>query len=556
MLEEEVKMLEGRWRDPAGELGRGVLVLLALTVPFASELRLLPLPGSEVQIPVLPLLLLLATSAALWRAYRLNPPAAPYGYLLMFLLLLTGISSAGMGLWQGDVWAGFAKSWGFLFLTAAVAVLYKGLPVERYGLVTTLLLATTIPAILTVSQAISTPFQTPVGLEILQPLAGVFPVGEHVALLCALLLPPLIAGSFLLTGRRRQVLLLILALFWSAVLFSFSVSVPFAALAGILALVLAVRHDPARHWGVTVVLMGVVLLGALHPALRARWSSNQPPLNLAVRAVMMLQNTPASDSLHFTLYNPGPLDWTEEMELGYHVFHQVPGGRGEELELVRGGWISRKITSKVASGTHTEVTLPFFSRSPVGFLLPGIRDEAVDSRLRGYSGALFLFHAREEGGVYRINSLLDTRKPAALQAAAHALSRGEGSRGFRDGTAEREDVLALTRLRPLAGLGPGATEGLLGQPAARLYLEMLVSYGWVGTLFILLALGWLLFRLLLRGTMESCMLASSLLVLLFHGLVGNGFTSPSIQLTAALLLGLALAHLVEHRDREKAEAEG
>jgi hypothetical protein len=545
--------------DPWGELGRGFSYLLVLLLPFHGLLHSVPVTET-VTFSVLKLLALVVVLAALARILQRGNPFGRQWWLVGTLFLLSGLSALlarGRG---SEMAASLADLWALLLLAAAAAVHFHDRKVERIGVLTALGVVGGGIALLGIAQAAGLePARDLVGAlggreaawGLLPRAGGPFATADAFGWLMAILLPIAGAGALALDpGRQRDLTVLLFAIIWGGLLAVLSLAAPLAGLLGLL-LVLSSRRALARPFPSLALTLGLLTLAALAiPGVRARWTAFGTPVDLRVRALLPLEGASA-DSLQLTLYNPGPLAWDPGYETGYHVLYAA--GRGDSQRMEHGGWVGRQLEQSVPPHRHVQVTLPFRVGRASGFLTPDIRGPG------GFLGAsrdlptVLLFEAGRERGASRLHTLVTLKERGFGAEASRAVVVGTAGRPRI--AAALMDGMALARVRPLLGLGPGAPGQLLGHSTRSLLLEALVSYGWLGLSLLFFLGGALMALLKTRGSLETAALAGALLATLIYGLAAHPILDPGAATLASVLVGLAWAAGAGGREEEELRSE-
>ena len=540
--------------DPWGQIGRGLVLILALTMPFVGRLDSIPLTTGRV-LPVASLLGLIiplfaiasATSGGSKRLYgRWMLPA------VLAICLLSGLGAITRG---RDPVLAVAALWEPLLLITGVAVLFAGRPTERLGLYTSLVLSSLIAVTLGFGELFRVRalenltaifHDSPETWQLLLRLTGPLRHAEALAWLCAAMIPLLTGAAISLRGKKRDVVLLLVGIFWLATLLTLSFGAPIAALAGVL-VVMATHAGVRRNLrGISVPLLLGVLIAIMNPAFRARWGPYQEPVGFTVQALTTLESV-NEDSLAVTLINPGPVAWQSGFETGYHVLYPETLNDSEPIRLMRGGWVSKTIKHHVAPGEEVSVTLPFRSHEESGFIVLDLKGPGgLVSQYHG-SPYLLLFQSDLPGERNRLGRLMHVRSEKYVRAANDALNRGAGLLP-PSMTDVWRDVYVLLDARPWFGLGPGASESLLGYNSRNLFLEITVAGGWVGlAASVILILG-LNIGLLARESLEGFALSGVIFAAVLHGMSAFALDDPSVRAAAMLLIGAAWAVAFEARD--------
>jgi hypothetical protein len=533
--------------DPWGQIGRALVLILAFTMPFVGRLDSVPLSTGRV-LPAASLLgliipLFAIASAATGGAKRL------YGRWMLPIVLAFGLL-AGLGAttYGRDPILSVAALWEPTLLVAGVAVLFAGHPTERLALFATLILSTLFAVTLGFGELfriqafenfVSIFHDSPETWQLLLRLTGPLSHAEALAWLCAVLIPVLAGAAMTVHGKKREILLLLLGIFWLATLLTLSFGAPIAALAGTL-VVMTTRASIKRSVvGFSVPLILGVLVATMNPAFRARWGPYQEPVGFTVQALTALESV-SEDSLAVTLVNPGPVSWEKGFETGYHVLYPESQDDREPVKLLRGGWISKTIDQHVAPGEEVSITLPFRSHEESGFIVLDLKGPGgLFSQYRG-SPYLLLFQSDLPGETNRLGRLMHVRSEKYVRAANDALNRGSGL-NILSMTEIWRDVYSLLGARPWFGLGPGASESLLGYNSRNLFLEITVSGGWIGLgLSVILILG-LNIGLLVRESLEGYVLSGAIFAAVLHGMSAFALDDPSVRAAAMLLIGVAWA---------------
>lgn len=538
-----------RERDPWSSLGRGLTMLLALALPYLPALERLKLPGG-FPVPVVSVLAFLVALTAVVRVFRIGLPLRRGWGVAAVLFLLVAVSGIGMRARGGDVPLGIATVYSAFILVAAVAVHYSGQPVERIGVLIALLLSGFTAAVLALGQSLGIPAMVDLSTlfshgqdtwSLLPRANGPMETSEVLAWVLAVLLPVAVAGVVALKGWRRELVALLVALLWWALLATYSLIAPLAALGGILIVLMSRISLRQPYTGVALALLLGTLVAILDPALRARWSRYPAPINMVVRSVTTIDDPAADDSLYFTVVNPGPLPWPKGYEIGYHLLYPSVQGEMDEGNLMKGGWVSRTVQERVPVGRQFDVTLPFAGTMRRGLITPDLRGPTGLLSTENGLRYTFLYGARDEFGLKRVEALLPINDPGYLAAVQQVLERGEHRKHERSREEVLRDAFSLMQAKPLFGLGPGATEALLGYSSRSMYIETAVAYGWVGIVVLFLLLATMNMGLLAKGTLETTALSGALLSAAIYGISAYVHDNLSVVVLSALLFGLAWA---------------
>ncbi len=544
--------------DPWGQIGRGLILILAFTMPFVGRLDAIPLstgrllPAASLLGLIIPLFAI--ASVATGGAYKLRGRwALP---IVLGLALLAGLGAVSRG---SDPILSVAALWEPVLLVAGVAILYSGHPTERLAALAALVLSTLlalamgfgelfrIPA---VENAVRIFHDAPEAWQLLLRLTGPFTHADAMSWICAVLTPLLAGAAMSVEGKKRELMLLLVGIFWLGTLMTLSFGAPIAALAGILVVMTAkagIRHSVA---GLSIPLLIGVVIALFNPAFRARWGPYQEPVGFTVRALTALESY-EQDSLAVTLVNPGPVSWQAGFETGYHVLYPESLDDRGPVRFLRGGWVSAPLAQHVEPGEEISITLPFRSHEEQGFIVIDLKGPGgLFSQYRA-SPYLLLFQSDLPGEPNRLGRLMHVRSDKYLQAANDALNRGGGLANPPLAEIWR-DVYALLGARPWFGLGPGASEALLGYNSRNLFLEVTVAGGWIGlgaTVILILALN---IGLLTRESLEGFVLSGALFAAVLHGMSAFALDDPSVRAAAMLLIGIAWAVAFEPYDEELA----
>lgn len=536
-------------RDPIGAVGRGMTMLLALTLPFHTQLERLELTNT-IPLPVVSILALLTALAATAKLIR-GDLKLPRGWILFVLLfVLTGVSGFGAISRGGDALLTIAEIWSALILVGAVAVLYSGQTVERWGVLTAFVVSTFVASLLAVGQSLAIPGSealvrmlggSPDRWSLMPKANGPMENGELLAWTIAVLLPIVSAGVLAVEGKRRDIGAFVIAILWWAMLSTYSLIAPLAALIGVL-MVVASRFGLKRSYpGIAVALLLGTLLALSNPVLRARWGRNPQPVNMVVRSATWIDEAVARDSLYFTLVNPGPMAWPRGFDVGYHIIYPAMDNEGPTDRLMRGGWVSRELQKKVGVGESVELVLPFIGQVRSGFISPDLRNGDGYLSTENPLKYVFLYRLDSRFGQQDSGTLYPVDQPNIVKTVHETLQRGQADKADRSREEVLQDAFSLMQARPLVGLGSGATKALLGYDSRSLFIETAVGYGWIGIGMLFVILAALNMGLLARNTLETIALSGTLLTLAIHGIVSYVHTGLSAVVFTSILAGLIWA---------------
>ncbi|HEX03889.1 MAG TPA: hypothetical protein ENH10_01865 [Bacteroidetes bacterium] len=379
-------------------------------------------------------------------------------------------------------------------------------------------------------------------------LTGPLKHAEALSWLTAAMIPLLAGAALTVTGKKREILLLLIGILWLATLLTLSFGAPIAALAGVLVIMAGRAGERGSMAGLSIPLLLGVLLALFNPAFRARWGPHEEPIGFTVQALTTIEAA-NEDSLLITLVNPGPVAWDETFETGYHILYPESLSEREPIRLLRGGWVSKSINQNVAPGEQVTVTLPFRSYEETGFLVLDLKGPGGLVSQYGGPPYLLMFQSDFPGEHNRLGRVINVKSEKYIRAANVALQRGS-TQLLPDLVEVWRDVYALLGARPWFGLGPGATESLLGYNSRNLFLEITVAGGWIGLgVFIIMILG-LNVGLLVRDSLEAIVMSGVLFTAVLHGMFAYALDDPSVRATVMLLLGVAWAIAFEPRDSE------
>ena len=533
-------------RDPIGAFGRGMTMLLALALPFLSQLENLRI-SSNLPLPVVSLLALFVALSATAKIIRGEVRLKRGWGVAVVVFLMVVLSGFGIHARGGDVLLGIAQVLSALILVVSVAVHYAGERTERIAVLTAIVLSSFCAALLAVGQSLSIP-----GAEILSHLlgghadswsllpraSGPMANGDVLAWTLAITLPFATAGVVALHGWQRDIAALIVAILWWGMLSTYSLIAPLAAIVGVLVVIASRASLKKPYAGVAIALLLSTVLALTNPVLRARWSQQPQPVDMVVRSVTTIDEQAVDDSLYFTIVNPGPMPWPRGFEIGYHILYPAVDGP-DGSRLMRGGWVSRQLEQRVRSGEQIEMVLPFVGELDRGFISPDLR--YGDGLLTTEKGLkyVFAFRASRQHGSRNLDVLLPIQDPVYLQAVYESIERGQSKKRLRSREEVLRDAFSLMQARPYLGLGAGATTNLLGYDARSMFIEAAVSYGWIGFALLFLILAVVNMGLLARGSLETIALSGTLLVVSIHGIAAYVHNDLSVVVASSILLGLA-----------------
>jgi len=533
--------------DPWGQIGRGLVLILAFTMPFIGRLDSIPLSTGGV-LPVASLLgliipLFAIASVSTGGAHKLH------GRWVLPVVIAAGLLAGSGSLAHGkDPILAVAALWEPILLVTGVAILFSGHPTERLGLLATLIISTLFATTIGFGELFRLPgaesfaqlfHDAPEPWQLLIRLTGPLKHAEALSWLTAAMIPLLAGASLTVKGKKREILLLLIGFLWLATLFTLSFGAPVAALAGILVVMTGRSGERRSMAGLSIPLVLGVLLALLNPAFRARWGPHQEPIGFTVQALTTMEAA-NEDSLSVTLVNTGPVAWNEDFETGYHVLYPESSNDHKPIRMLRGGWVSKSIDRVVAPSEEVSISLPFRSLEGSGFLVLDLKGPGgLFSQYRG-PPYLLLFQSDLPGEPNRLGRVMQVRSEEYVEAANAALKRGGGQR-LPDLAEIWRDVYTLLEARPWFGLGPGATESLLGYNSRNMFLEITVAGGWIGLgIFIIMVLA-LNIGLLMRESLEAVVMSGVLFAAVLHGMFAYALDDPSVQAAAMLLLGVAWA---------------
>jgi|GEM_PF-3005031 len=542
-------------RDLPGATGRGFILLLALAMPVLPLLEGIRLQNG-FPLPVASLLTLVIALTAAVKVIRgeCRLPGWPFAAIISILIALSGFGILARG---GQALLGVTQMWGYLLLVTSVAVHYMDQRVERVGVLVAFIISGTVAALLAAGQSFSIEGATGIARmlgggedswSLLPRVSGTLSGGEAFAWLMAVLLPLATAGVVSLEGKPRELAALLVAIFWYALLSTYSLIAPLAGLAGVLVVILSRQGLRRPNPAIAIAMVLATLFALANPVLRARWFQPEPPLAMTVRAVTTIDTPAEDDSLSFIVVNTGPLSWPQGFEFGYHLLYPSSEEDVSGIRLLRGGWVGRSLGVRVDPGEQVEVVLPFAGRVSRGFISPDLRFNELLLSTELDLAYVFAYEARSRNSSRDLRSLVPIQQPDYIKAVQEAIDRGQERKRLRGRAEVLRDAFSLMQAHPFLGLGPGAMQAMLGYDSQSLLIEIALAYGWVGLAAMLLILVLLNTRLLVRATVESIALSGALIVILIHSLSAYVHTDLTVAWLTALLLGLIWA--AGGRDRE------
>jgi hypothetical protein len=534
-------------RDYFAYWGRGLTIIVVLLVPFMSVFEPLKLSSIPFNIPAISLLCLVITILAGCRIIykKVSLPKISL-YLFVLIAIVTFISSLGIQLRGGNTLLGLSRIWSMLLLASSISIHYFDDNMERIGVIVAGLFSVTIAALLGIGELLDFSFANSVS-QLFSPTnsswffiktgSGPFSNSEVLGWFTTIFLPLTAVAALSLKGKQRDIACLTIAVLWAGLIASFSLNAPIAALVGLLYVMVAKGIKSKSYVGISLALALVTLVAVIHPGIRARWSADNYPVNINLQGVTKVEGFLA-DSLIINVLNPGPLSWSEDSIIGYHLlFTDIDNNIGEP-RMMRGGWIGQKLESPIISGESIDIKLPFEAQIEQGFFAVDIKKG--DHFLAAQKGVPYLLYY-QAGSSNRINTILQINNEDYLRSANIALTRGgSADQDVSLGQAWR-DARTLVDARPLFGLGARATEEMLGHSAMSLYIDVLVSYGWFGLLLLAIISAILLFGLILRSSSETIAYTGVFISASIYGISTSLHSDFSVAVISAILIGLAWA---------------
>ncbi len=525
--------------------GRGLTVVIALLIPFVSLLEPLKLSNRSFGIPVISFLTLVITILAGCRIlYKKVSVPKISTYLFVTIAIATLLSSLGIQLRDGNTLLGLSRIWSLLLLTASISIHYTDDQTERIGVIAAGLFSVTIAALLGVGEFLNLGFANTVSNYFspenstwffLKTGSGPFSSSEVLGWFMAIFLPITAIAALSLKGKQRDIACLVVAILWAGLLASFSLNAPIAALVGILYVMLAKGIKSKSYVGISIALALVTLVAVIHPGLRARWGTKSFPVNIDLKEVIKIEGFVA-DSLVLDVYNPGPLSWSEGDEIGYHLFFTDIDQLIGEPRMMRGGWIGKPLEAQVRSGEYYKLRLPFEVQIEQGFF--GVDIKSGNDFLASQKGLYQLLYY-QASSQNKINTILQIDNEEYIRSVNIALSRVNTEDDNISLGQAWNDATSLVDARPLFGLGDRATKDMLGHSAMSLYIEILVSYGWIGLVLLVAVTAILLFGLIIRSTSETIAYTGVFVSASIYGISTSLHSDFSVAIISTIFIGLA-----------------